>query len=297
MPAMDNHLVTAPTCLCPGHDWDGVGQSTFSGAALGLYRALDALFCRLAAECGAAEHQFPTFLSAETLSRIDYFHGFPHMATFAATLDEEEANLDTFRQQREVRPDGSVALTRLSPIRAVLTPAACYHFYRLYEGRTLDAPLHVTTRATCHRRETRYVPLERQWSFGMREIVCIGAVEEVIAFLERYRTRVAALFAALDLPAEQQVASDPFFRPTQNPRWIAQRLEPVKTEFVFEGRLAAASINFHREYFGEAFNIRRNGGFASSGCVAFGLERWVRMILARWGNDPADWPRLKEIAP
>jgi hypothetical protein len=292
---MDRPWTAATASCCPGHIWHGGGQSSFTGPALGLYRALDGVFSRLAAEAGAAEHVFPTFLPAAMLGRLDYFYGFPHLATFAAALDEDEGNLDSFRRQAGIRPDGSVGLTRLAPVREVLTPAACYHFYRLYEGSPLEAPKFLTTLATCHRRESHYVPLERQWSFGMREIVCLGSYEEVTAFLDRYRGRVAKLCAELDLSVTQAAASDPFFRPTQNLRWIAQRLDPVKTEFLFEGYLAVASVNFHRDFFGETFNIRRFGGAAFSGCIAFGLERWIYMIIQRWGSRPGDWPCLEGL--
>lgn len=292
---MDSSFETRQVCACPGHFWQDRGLSSLTGPALELYRALDAVFCRLAAECDAVDHTFPTFLPTSMLGRLDYFHSFPHLATFATVLECDDGNLDDFRSNHGLQPDGSVALTKTAPIQDVLTPAGCYHFYRLYEGRSLDAPLYLTTLASCHRRESHYVPLERQWNFGMREIVCIGTSDEVMAFLDFYRARVAELCAALDLPVKQEDASDPFFRPTQNARWVAQRLEPLKTEFVFDGYLASASANFHRDFFGETFNIRRNDEPAYSGCVAFGIERWIRMIISRWGADPQGWPSLPEM--
>jgi hypothetical protein len=292
---MDNLYHAHGACACPGHAWQDRGLSSLTGAALALYRGLDGVFCRLAGETGAVDHLFPSFLPAAMLSRLDYFQSFPHLATFATVLDSDEDNLDAFRKQNSLRADGSVGLTRIAPVGDVLTPAACYHFYRLYEGSNLDAPLYLTTLCSCHRRESHYVPLERQWNFSMREIVCIGSVDEVTAFLDHYRGRVAALCDLLDLPVAQAAASDPFFRPTQNPRWIAQRLAPLKTEFVFDGYLAASSVNFHRDYFGGTFAIRRGESPASSGCVAFGLERWMRMIIVRWGSDPAGWPDLTRL--
>jgi hypothetical protein len=293
---MDSRYQAHTACACPGHAWQDRGLSSLTGDALTLYRGLDAVFCRLAGEVGATDHVFPTFLPAAMLSRLDYFQSFPHLATFATVLDSEQDNLDAFRQQNGLRSDGSVALTRTAPVRDVLTPAACYHFYRLYEGSSLDAPLYLTTLGSCHRRESHYVPLERQWNFSMREIVCIGSVAEVTSFLDHYRGRIAALCDLLDLPVIQAPASDPFFRPTNNPRWIAQQLAPLKTEFIFDGYLAASSVNFHRDFFGETFAIRRGEAHASSGCVAFGLERWIRMIVARWGSNPAGWPDLKGLA-
>jgi hypothetical protein len=66
----------------------------------------------------------------------------------------------------------------------------------------------------------------------------------------------------------------------------------VKTEMVFGGSLAIGSVNLHRDYFGEAFEIRREGRDAWSGCIAFGVERWLHAILTRFGPEPAGWPAL-----
>jgi hypothetical protein len=71
-----------------------------------------------------------------------------------------------------------------------------------------------------------------------------------------------------------------------------QKLEPVKTEMVFQNRLAIGSVNFHRNYFGEAFEIRRAGAEAFSGCVAFGIERWIAAIVRQFGQNAGDWPAL-----
>jgi hypothetical protein len=144
--------------------------------------------------------------------------------------------------------------------------------------------------ATCWRREEHYSPLRRQWSFTMREIVRIGAMDEVKEMLAAERERLERFFAAIDLPISWQAASDPFFDPSRNPKFLAQRLDPVKTEMIFGDGLAIGSINFHRNYFGEAFGIARGGEAAFSGCVAFGLERWLYAFLSRFGPDVRRWP-------
>jgi hypothetical protein len=71
-----------------------------------------------------------------------------------------------------------------------------------------------------------------------------------------------------------------------------QKLDPVKIEMVFNGDLAIGSVNFHRNYFGEAFRITRAGADAYSGCIAFGVERWIFAFLTHFGTDEAGWPVL-----
>ncbi len=278
----------------PDLRWLDSGQCVLSGPLLALDRRLDTCFRAWAARHNAVEYGVPAFISAPDLARLEYFSSFPNSVTFPVALESSEANLSRFASGPAVDPSGAVRLAALAPIREVLTPAACYHFYGLLRGRTLEAPAYLTTRATCFRREAFYAPLERQWSFSMREIVCVGTRQEVQGFLEAEQGRLAAFFRDIELPIEFTPATDPFFRPTRNPKWLAQKLEPVKTELVFAGRLAIGSVNFHRNYFGEAFGIRRDGADAFSGCVAFGIERWIAAFLAHFGPEPVDWPELDQ---
>jgi seryl-tRNA synthetase len=269
--------------------WYDNGQAGYGGTLLALSRALDRVFLSWAAEWQAAEYVFPPFLPARELAKIDYLGSFPHLATFPVTLDSDEENLERFVQtQRETRLP--VPLLKTTPVRDVLTPAACYHVYIHLQGQTLAQPRFVTTRANCFRREERYEPLERQWGFSMREIVCVGASEVVKGFLEAMQGRLEAFFQEAKWPVRFLTATDPFFKPATSLKAFAQRLDPVKAEMVFEDRLAIGSVNFHRNYFGEAFGIRCGDKDAFSGCVAFGVERWMSAVCKHFGDDPDAWP-------
>lgn len=269
--------------------WQPEGQASFGGELLELYRRLDRSFVRLAQDCAAKEFKFPSHLPATTLEKLDYFHGFPHLITMPVTLERSEENLEAFRQNRGLK-DGSIPVTRLAPLRHVATPAACYHFYQFYQGTALEVPLYLTTAATCNRCEDYYEPLQRQWNFNMREIVCIGPAETVKKFLATHEEKVTALASANGLDFTWTDATDPFFKPAQNLKHLAQQLDPVKKEMVFGGSLAIGSVNFHRNYFGEAFGITINGETAFSGCVAFGLERWMHAVISTFGENPERWP-------
>jgi seryl-tRNA synthetase len=273
-----------------GYRWLENGQSALSGNLLELYRRLDRLFLSWAAECNAEEYRFPTFIPARELARLDYFRSFPHLVTFPVVLDPGEENLKRFSEGAPLDTEGGIQLTDAAPIRDVLTPAACYHFYIQFQGEQLDSPRYVTTRATCFRREASYSPLERQWSFSMREIVCLGTADEVKHFLRRYQDRIERFLGRIGLPVEWKNATDPFFNPSRNPKYVLQKLDPVKTEMVYRTGLAIGSINFHRNYFGEAFQISRESKEAFSGCVAFGVERWIYAFLNQFGLNESQWP-------
>lgn len=279
----------------PDLRWRG-NQAVLAGSLLSLYRRLDTAFTRLGTCEQAPEVMYPTLLGASHLAKLDYFTSFPHMATFACNLDRDPDNLGAFARAAGVDAQGAVALTRTSPVTDVLTPAACYHIYVDLAGQDLPAFRTVTTRATCFRREDHYRPLERQWSFGMREVVGLGGSDEVKAFLERGRARVDRFLAALGLAVAWTPATDPFFDMSRNPKFLAQKLDPVKTEMIHQGRLAIGSINFHRNFFGETFGIQHAGEPVFSGCIAFGLERWIRAVLDVHGPEAAAWPDIEAAA-
>jgi len=66
-----------------------------------------------------------------------------------------------------------------------------------------------------------------------------------------------------------------------------QRLFPQKEELVYGGSVAIGSLNFHRNFFGERCRITADDGQpAYTGCVAFGLERWMHALLDRHQGDP-----------
>lgn len=272
---------------------DACGQTVLRGALRDLYEELDRGFrsWTTTSDGPVPDLSFPPLIAASSLHRLDYFRSFPHLVTLACALSPEDENLETFTQGEVLSERGELLLPRLSPTSGVLTPAACYHVYIALEGEHLAGAHVVTTRNTCFRREAHFEPLRRQASFGMREHVCIGSEAEVDAFLEGHQRAFRRFVDDLALPLELEAAQDPFFNPMANPKAIFQKIAPVKIEAVYGGDLAIASFNRHGTFFGETFGIRQaSGAPAFSGCVAFGLERWVYAILHRFGKDRRDWP-------
>jgi seryl-tRNA synthetase len=287
--------VTAPAGLASvGLRWYESGQAGLGGPLLQLAEDCDRAFVTLSAIWGAQEERHPASLPAERLQRLDYLHSFPHQATFPARLDP--AHLTDFLAGELVTSAGEVALSPLSPVSSVLTPAACYHLYHGHEDQTFTAPLHLTTRNSCFRHEDHYEPLRRQWSFTMREIVCLGTHAETVTYLEQARAAVDEFLALIELPVAWLTATDPFFQPRTNPQYLMQRLQPSKHEATYGGDLAIASVNLHHDHFGAAFGLQRDGQPVNTACLAFGIERWLYALTDRHGLDPASWPSLAEAA-
>ena len=286
-------MTATPVALdaVPGLRWSPRGYAALSGPLYELAGSLQARFDELAATWAAAPMAFPPFLAVTELQRIDYFGSFPHLASFAVHLDGDEDEMARFAAA-PLAADGSAALTSLAPAHEVLTPAACYHLYVHFQGSALAEARYLTTTATCYRREAYYRPLERQWAFTMREVVAMGTGEEVRLFLARAREEVDGLAAAAGLPVRWVRATDPFFRPSTNPQYLMQRIDPTKHELAYGDGLAIGSINLHHDHFGRAFSIEREGIPATTGCVAFGVERWLAAIVREHGPEAENWPDL-----
>lgn len=272
----------------PGLNWQENGQLSLSGNLLRLYKKIDQKILSFIPDIIFEEQQFPPFISAEQLHKLDYLHGFPHLITMPVVLDSNQENLQAFTAA-PLDENGNLNLTNVAPCREVLTPAACYHFYEERSAMDLNGPSYLTTICTCFRRESVYRPLTRQWAFSMREFVCLGTQEEVQEFLQRFEQALNSYFQKQLWPVAFEQAMDPFFNPLVNAKYVVQKLEPVKREMIYSGNVAIGSFNFHRTFFGERFNIRRQGKAIYSACVAFGLERWLYAVLATYGPQEKDW--------
>lgn len=253
------------------------GTTSLSGDLLTLSRGLDLLLADLAGHWSPLDEHHPALLPSCDLVRSGWLPGFPHLALTACGLDPE----------RTVEGD----LVPTEPT-GVLAPAACHAVYPAHAGEDLEAPLYVRVSSPVFRCESSFSPLRRQRVFTMREVVCVGTSAEVDSFLEGSLAAVDLLLAELGIEAPWVVATDPFYRPDA-PAALVQRLVPLKREATLAGDdLAIASVNVHSDHFTEAFSLTRDGEVASSGCVAFGLERWVWAWCAAHGPDPTRWPPL-----
>lgn len=159
----------------------------------------------------------------------------------------------------------------------MLPSAACYGCFLHLTGTSADTPVLITTIAQCFRNEDHHDGLRRLWGFTMREIVCIGSAEAVRTHLDRHQERILAFGQALGLALDRQPATDPFFE-KDGARSVMQLLAPVKEEYLHTDGTAVASTNNHRNFFGERRAIGHAGRPAFTGCVAFGLERWVHVL-------------------
>jgi seryl-tRNA synthetase len=277
-----------------GELWEPLpGVVALRGDALRLLQRIDEELRALSALERADEWAVPPALPFATLARADYFASFPQWLTAAAHLSTDPRVLEAVADS----PDPACsAAAALEPQPVALQPAVCYHVYAAHAGTTLTGVRICSVCGTCWRNEADgFTALERGWAFTMREIVCLGAPVDVTEFRARGFAAVTDLAYRLGLHARLEQASDPFFAASTRGRALLQRVKALKHEVMLpigDGRFtAAASLNDHAGFFGAAFDIRLPDGMgASSGCIAFGVERWLLAVLVEHGSDPRNWP-------
>ena len=244
------------------------GALRMHGAVAALRDVLDNTVCEWANELGAIGLGFPDEIPLDALDRAGFLAAFP---------------------QKLVRTEN-----------AARSPAVCYHHYPTLSGCTVDSPGSlVTSLGKCFRNEFDEQspnPVERLREFEMREIITVGEPDLVESVRRQFMERVEAWLKELRLDGFIEMATDPFFTEESRGRLLMQQLLPLKYELRLRvdgaGRtIAAASFNNHHDHFGKAFNIRlASGSTASSGCVAFGWERWVIAFVNQHGPDERNWP-------
>lgn len=250
---------------------DGSAVGILGPDETGLLRELDAVFARWAAESGAREIIAPPIYPVSDLEKFDVYQNFPHLAFVASPLDVSGPPPEPV--------GGTFGRSTIQPPALGLPHATCYGAYLYFEGRQVPASTTVTLVNRCFRREERYEGLRRLLTFHMREIVAIGSFEHTQDVIARFTGRIESFGDGLALGLRKAVATDPFFE-RGGSRALLQRVSPVKHEFRADG-LAIASVNTHRNFFGErcAIEIAGSGGeHAFTSCVAFGLERWLAVL-------------------
>ncbi len=254
------------------------GMTALGGDALRRFDAIARDIGDVAQEECAVEWRGAPAISLATLDRAEYFASFPEWLSLVTHLDSDPAVLEGIARSKDAP---AAVAAHAAPCAAALSPAVCYHAYDRLADTTIDTPRLITMQGTCWRHELgRFAPLEREWAFTMREMICVGSAADVHRFLERGIDRVNGLAARYGLRGTIAPASDPFFAPTARGKALLQRVKGLKRELLVDiggGRsIAAASFNDHETFFGTAFGIRlASGEPASTGCIAFGLERWL----------------------
>ena len=238
--------------------------------------------------------RFPPVMSRKQLEKSGYLKSFPNLLGCVCALHGSEASIRAAADRHESGGDWTSGLAASD---LVLSPAACYPLYPLVasRGRLPAGGLIFDVAADCFRREPSR-SLDRLQSFRMREFVRIAPPAEITAFRDGCMARARQLADELALPYTVDVANDPFFGRVGQVMAVSQLQQALKFELLIPYHATAKptacmSFNYHREHFGQTWDIRdAHGEPAHTGCVAFGMDRLAVALFANHGVDLARWP-------
>jgi seryl-tRNA synthetase len=280
----------------------GEGLVCFDEHLIGLMDTLDEMIKKMTiSKFGAKEYRYPTLISTKALEKCGYFNSFPHMLMFVTRLHND---IDTYRDfLEEYQANQSVGpniFTHFKNVDYCLPPTMCYHTYHQLQNTEYPETQNqvITSKGKSFRYESKYHrTLERLWDFTIREIVFMGSKDFVIDCRQKYMEASFALIERLGLEGHSEVASDPFFCNADTAAKILnQKVQELKYELRLniagDRTIAAASFNFHDQFFGERFNIKRGATeWIRTGCVGFGIERLAFAFISQHGLDEQNWSR------
>jgi seryl-tRNA synthetase len=280
------------------------GLYGFGKAFDDVIEGLSGVIASFGADLDAEVLRFPPIARRRDFEDSGYMKSFPQLAgTVHSFCGDDLGHQRLLRAlDRLQQDDGGERSTewmdQQAPTRVVLTPAACYPVYPLLARRG-PAPANgytVDVLSYCFRHEPSLDPARMQM-FRMREYVRVGTPEQVTAFRERWLERGLLFAALLQLPAELDVANDPFFGRGGKILASSQREQALKFELLIpiadpEQKTACLSFNYHRDRFGALWKIAGGSDAAAlhSACVGFGMERIALALFRHHGFDLRAWP-------
>ena len=238
-----------------------------------LMNTVDEKFRQEALKLGALEYHIPAMIDQEVLSKCGYFSTFPQHLTIAA-----HAKRDAYEQ---IAKENRISNGASEISQQYFTPAACLHIYPMLEDQDLKERV-ITTKARVYRYEDEiFDGKTRLWDFTVREIVFIGSGDYVSDCLEHMKSTTLDYLSSIGLSTEICSATDNFYPNKKNS--IKQNLQlsnSLKFELLVQvnsSAVAISSFNFHDTHFSKPFHFDKNGKIVT-GCVGYGLERWVAAL-------------------
>jgi len=254
---------------------------------------LNALVTRISKDDRAEVFTFPPVIDRTIIERTDYLDSFPQLAgTVFSFLGKERQAKELSERVHAGQPWGD--LQGMTDV--CLNPAACYPLYPVMAGTLPAAGRLVTMTNWVYRHEPSPEPTRMQ-SFRVREFVRAGSPDEVVAWRDMWLQRGVEMLQGLGLPANADVAADPFFGRAGKMLADGQKAQKLKFEVLVpvisrESPTAVCSFNYHQDKFGSAFGIRTaDEQVAHTACLGFGLERLTMALFRHHGFLPEEWPK------
>lgn len=273
----------------------GNSQIGFCKKGIFLLNYFDECFRKIALEFNAIEKYYPVLLPLNEYLKTGYIKKSPQYAIFCSSVnnninDLEELN-DSIHNQN--------VLEKLHQPDYALSPSACFHTYIEYANKVLEQNSVITFKQNVFRNEGRFNYSERGrlLDYQVREIVFIGDNDFVENIRLSMMNKTVELLKKLELKSSIEVAADSFIIPKMQIYKSIQRVDKSKYEIEMNTDLnhtiSTASFNLHGKAFTDPFNISvKNCKDTVTGCIGFGLQRWLTAFISQYSWDDNNWPEI-----
>ena len=242
---------------------------------------------------GAIEKSYPVLLPVDEYIKTGYISRTPQYAIFCSDVHE---SIDELNDLSKAIEENRVSSYLNSP-QLALSPSACFHTYIEMKNQVLEENSIISFTQNVFRNEGRlnYDEIGRLRDYHVREVVFVGDEEFVCSSRKKFLNNIKEFVVNIGLEGKVQVSSDSFVLPKMQKYRKIQMIDNSKYELrlnINEKKdIAVGSFNLHGMAFTSAFNIRvRNCKNAVTGCVGFGIERWVLAFLCQYGKEEKNWP-------
>lgn len=278
----------------------GEGMLGLSDGALKIYHYFERKFRNIAfkAHDNCEERIYPVMLPVSEYKRTGYLRNSPQYAIFCCAVHE---NLEELcRIDNEIEDER--IFNYVNKPQYALSPSACFHAYLENKGKTLEDECLLTFTQNVFRNEGRfnYAEFGRMKDYHVREIVMFGTQSFVSKKRKSIMDMTCELVEKLNLSGHICGAADAFIIPRLQKYKKIQKMEESKYElrlnYTDKDYLSVASFNIHGAAFTYPFDIKiKDIREPVTGCVGFGLERWVLAFLSQYGENEECWPKeIKE---
>ncbi|SDF91426.1 tRNA synthetase class II core domain (G, H, P, S and T) [Fontibacillus panacisegetis] len=249
---------------------------------------------KIANKMNADLRRYPSTIPLSVLQKCNYTESFPQNLYMISQFPHQLKELETVRQ-RGIDQNN----TQLSG--DALSPAVCFHCYEEMSNKRIITPAIFAIEGNCFRHEAKWrLAKHRIREFTMIELVFFGAPQEVEDVRTSIMNQVWEVFNEIGLTGSIATASDPFYFSEDAEKGQFQILSDMKYELEVNIKsdkenknFSIASFNNVRESLAHKFNVKGvNNEVIHSGCVAFGVDRWVYALLATYGNKLEKWPSV-----
>lgn len=273
------------------HSPGEIGFYEFSGRLLHFF---DREFLKIAKSVGAAEEFYPVLLKVDSLEKTGYLRRSPYHCIFCSSLRRDESMVRSVLYKRG--SEKAEYVKELQEPEYTLSPSACFHVFEHYQNKTLEDTRVVTLMQNVFREEEKgWSEIERLRDYKIREIVFFGDPQFVRKKRETIMDLTNQFLKELGLPYQWEIATDAFMFAEMKRFEKYQREKRSKYELRLkvngDRTMAAASFNLHETAFTKPFHIKINHLEETvSGCVGYGLERWILAFINQFGGTPENWP-------